>query len=425
MRQFVFIIGAFLLLPFLANGQDFQWQKREFIFEAAAGMNYTRFDLAEEEMRPLARPFTGFGITYALNPQWGIKGNGLFAQRASKIKSGTNYQSLGFDFQIMPQFKWDDLYFNAGISHHLPINQGLQYKGSASSERTRVEPDEISVVNPQISALLGFEMKLMPNWKIYTNFSIPLKAQQHNNVQVGLTYRLSRRAPSKESARKIRRRTTAKQIKELRNGALLVRLRTSKPVIEALKRKGFPQKAKEVARKQRLENINLIKAFHQYYNFSEVRFFMSDYSSKVRKGKTQHYFVNDSLVVDSSLVLRNTKHLYTAEFGQIEEDTATFFSHYDLVQTGNFAFVQVPRFYGGGGNTFTALVIKDQQFEQLHRPFPYYSRALFKAMEDHPGHRFFYFPVMLFSPMTYGECVENLNQKLHRFYRKVERRERR
>lgn len=412
---------VFLVLIFhqsFSFGQDFQWQKGEFIVEAAAGFNYSRFQLSEQKLSPLARPYVGFTLTHALNSKWALKNNSFFSQKASQIKSGTNYYSLGFDLQFLSQYKLDDLYFHAGFAYDTPINQGLQYVGGAATERTKVRPDEVGSLNSQIHFILGVEMKLMPNWKVFSNFSIPIQEQRSRNVQLGLTYRLSRRAPSEESARKIRRRITARQINELRNGALLVRLKTSKPTIEALRKKGLHEKAKEVEQKQRLENINLIKAFHRYYNFSEVRFFMSNYSSKVRKGEFQNFFVNDSLVVDSSLVLRNTKHIYTAEFGHIEPDTSSHFSHYELVQTGNFAFIQVPRFYGGGGPTFTALVIKDKMFNQLYRPFPYYSRALFKAMEDHPGHRFFYFPVMLFSPMTYGECVENLNQKLHRFYRK-------
>jgi hypothetical protein len=236
-----------------------------------------------------------------------------------------------------------------------------------------------------------------------------------------LTYQVSHRAAKKESARRIRKRIAGRQIQQLRDGALLVRLKTSEPTIRAMKSKGMHYEAGQTQKQQRMENIALVRAFEQFYTFSELRFFMSHDSKKVKANEFEGIFVNDSLEVDSNLFLRNKKHIFIAEYADIEPDTAVIFSHYEWESTGDFAMVQVPMFYGGGGNSFMALVIRDEEFEQLHRPFPYYSRALFKAMQDNPGHGVFFLPASLFSPMTPAETVKNLNDKLYRYWDKNKR----
>jgi hypothetical protein len=408
-------VGVFL------QAQQPLWRSGEFLLGVNLGVNYSNLDIRDSRLKSGARPFSGLDATYVLNHRLGLKGAGFFSMKSSIFSSTVSLEQTGIDLQFYPQYKIDDLFLNAGLAVDFPINKNLQYKGSGGSEGTRIDQEIAEERLRQLNLLLGFELKLMPSWRISANFMLPAFNSQSRNFQLGLSYRISQPRNTKVSPRKIRKRITARQIKSLKDGALLVRLKTSKPTIEALKRRGLFYEAREKERQQRIENISLVKAFQSRYNFSEVRFFTSDQSWKVRQGNFEGIFVNDSIQVDSNIVLRNKKHVYTAEFDLIEPDTATFFSHYRWVPTGNFAAVQVPVFYGGGGNSFMSLVIKDQQFRQLYRPFPYYSRALFKAMEDHPDHGIFYFPLKLFSPMNYLDCVGNLDRKLWRFHEKVKR----
>jgi hypothetical protein len=403
----------------LSFSQSKKLVEGDWVYDATFGFNFTKLKSADKELERIARPFVGIKGAYVINPSWLIRTDGLFSMKASRIRNSANWQQVGFDMLSYGQYRWDDFYFNFGLIADLPINSNIQYLQGGSTELNRINPENFPNPNAQVNLLSGIEFKLMNNWKVSANFSIPTKAGNSSNIQFGISYQINKTEPTSESPRRIRKRTTKRQIRELRNGALLVRLSTSSMKIAALKAKGFPQWAEEVEKEQRVENLSLIRAFKSYYHFSEVKFFMSDQSNQVREGNFNGIFVNDDLEVDSTIELHNKSHVYSAEFAIIEPDTSRFFSHYEWVPTGNFASVPVPRFYGGGGNTFTALVIKDQNFDQLYRPFPYYSRALFKAMEDHPGHKIFYFPVMLFSPMTYSECVENLNDKLFRFYEKV------
>lgn len=414
------LVWIFFFLCFSLAAQESKVQTGDILYNINAGFNYSKIHLENREVDQLARPFLGLNGSLLLSEKWRMNSSALVSMKASKINSTNNIQQLGFNFLLYPQYKWDDFYFNGGLIVDVPFNSRLQSSsGSGSSALNTIVKEEIPSPKTQLNILLGFEFKVVENWKLAANFHLPSRQGNSRNFQLSVIYQINKRAAKPENARKIRKRITTRQIRQLKNGALLVRLKTSIPKIEAMKKMGMAQEAEEVAKNQKIENFSLMKSMKAYYDFSEVRFFYSYDSKKVRKGRFKGIFLNDSLKVDSNIVLRNKKNIFTAEFALLEQDTSKFFSHYEWVQTGHFAFVREPRYYGGGGNTFMALVLRDQDFKQLHRPFPYYSRALFKAMKDHPGHGFFYFPVRFFSSGSYRECIQNLNEKLWRFYEKT------
>jgi hypothetical protein len=417
------IIIAFLLSfgSISLKAQEKEVNTGDFISSVQAGFNYSRLNLAEVQLRQVARPFFGVRTAYVLGKKWHLNAAGMFSMKGSEIRAQRGIQQVGIDLHLYQQFRWDDLYFNAGAVYDWPINSGFYSLGNVGSQGTTFNRSDYDSPRAHMSVLLGFEFKLMDNWRLGTNFYVPCTPHGTNNLQLTLTYQVSHRAAKKESARRIRKRIAGRQIRQLRDGALLVRLKTSEPTIRAMKSKGMHYEAEQTQKKQRMENIALVRAFEKFYTFSELRFFMSHDSKKVKANEFEGIFVNDSLEVDSNLFIRNKKHIFIAEYADIEPDTAVIFSHYEWQSSGDFAMVQVPMFYGGGGNSFMALVIRDEEFEQLHRPFPYYSRALFKAMQDNPGHGVFFLPASLFSPMTPAETVKNLNDKLYRYWDKNKR----
>lgn len=415
----------FILVSFLAsfsfaklNAQEQEAKTGDFISSIQAGFNYSRLNISDVQLRQVARPFIGVRTAHVLGEKWHLNAAGMFSMKGSEIRAQKGIQQVGLDFHLFQQYRLDDLYFNAGFVYDWPINSGFYSLGNAGSQAASFNRADYDSPQAHMGVLLGFEFKLMDNWRLGTNFYVPTSSKGTNNLQLTLSHKISHRAARKESSRRIRKRIAGRQIKQLRDGALLVRLKTSKLKIEAMKSEGLYYEAKHTQIQQKRENIALIRAFKQYYTFSEYRFFMSDDSKQVLNENFEGIFVNDSLEVDSNLFLRNTKHIFVAEYADIEPDTAVLFSHYEWQSTGDFAMVQVPRFYGGSGNSFMALVIRDDKFEQLHRPFPYYSRAVFKAMEDNPGHGVFFFPIQLFSPTTPAKTVEQLNDKLYRFWKK-------
>lgn len=418
MRKVGFIVFLFVFCNLNSVAQEKKIEAGDFLSSLQGGFNYSRLNLSDIQLRQVARPFVGLRTAYVLGEKWHLNAAGMFSMKASEIRAQRGIQQIGFDFHLYPQFRWDDLYFNAGLIYDFPINSGFYALGNSGMQSLSIVRSDYASPEAHLSILLGIEFKLMENWTLGTSFYIPQSQRGTNNLQFTISYRFSHRGANKESARRIRKRIAARQIRDLRDGALLVRLKTSMPTVNAMRSKGWENEAKQVEKQQRLENIALIQAFHRFYSFSEVRFFMSYNSKKILEREFEGVFVNDSLEEDSSIILRNQKNIFIAEYADLEPDTAVFFSHYEWVQTADFSMVQVPRFYNSGVNSFMALVIRDDNFEQLHKPFPYYSRALYKSMQDNKGHGIFFFPVSLFSPMSPAECVKNLNDKLYRFLEK-------
>jgi len=109
--------------------------------------------------------------------------------------------------------------------------------------------------------------------------------------------------------------------------------------------------------------------------FVPLTFFYSDYSQEVLdKQFDKVEFLNANLQYDSTIIFNNTPFL-TAEFGIIEQDTAKYFDGYYIVE-GKDGLEKLTKYSGGTDMTFGALIIKNELFFQLRKPFPYYSRTL-------------------------------------------------
>lgn len=201
----------------------------------------------------------------------------------------------------------------------------------------------------------------------------------------------------------IDRLNAEKQIRELRNGILLIRLKTRLPLIQALQEKGRSTDAELVRLKQFSENKEIIAAFRTWFKFCPTYFFYSNYSDYIREGKIDSvYFLTDSAEVDSAITLPE-KPFYIAEFTWLDRDTATFAGGTYLYRGENG--LERRTYYEGGGNYgFEALVFKSAQFYQLRRPFPYYSRTL-KSL-----------PVFR---RSYKRVVQRANDALFYYYNKV------
>ena len=82
----------------------------------------------------------------------------------------------------------------------------------------------------------------------------------------------------KISFRKQLKATTKVQINQLKNGALLLSLKTNKSKIAALKKIGKNNQAQDLEKKQSQLNKSIIAAFKTKFNFCPTYFFFSDYA---------------------------------------------------------------------------------------------------------------------------------------------------
>lgn len=177
------------------------------------------------------------------------------------------------------------------------------------------------------------------------------------------------------------------QINLLKNGALLVRLKTNSRTIANLKKAGNIDLATQVERETQLTNKAIIRAYTQELKFCPVYFFNSDCSDSVKHKRLENIFVDTNLIISPSIVCN-------ASFYLIAEQGGIYNSSLGIVRE-SLADKAVER-----GSVFreASVVIKNRYFIQVHKPFPYFQK----------GTNFKHFK----------EYIQQFNSKLQEFYTK-------
>ncbi len=205
---------------------------------------------------------------------------------------------------------------------------------------------------------------------------------------------------SKTSFKQQINQSAKEQIEQLKNGALLVRLKTKSTAINALRKAGKNVQADEVEKQQALFNLNIIDAFKTKFNFCPTYFFYSDYSDNVKEKQFDKVvFLNDSLKPDPTIKF-NKQSFLVADFGTVEQDTARYYSHTSVEPDGNFSVKKVDHYYGGPSFSYDGLIIRSDKLIQLRHPFPY----LVRTRDPRP------------KPKKLNKVVKTMNQKLISFY---------
>ncbi len=167
------------------------------------------------------------------------------------------------------------------------------------------------------------------------------------------------------------------QIKQLKGGVLLIRLHSKKNLTDTLRKKGMPEQAEEIEKKQSYYNLEIIHAFRESFNFCPVYFFYSEYSEAVKKKQFDKViFLNEKLRQDTSIKF-NAQQFFCAEFGTISNDTSrSSVTHYET-DSGKQPEAHTKQYEGADGPTtgITGIIIESDQFIQLRKPFPFYKRT--------------------------------------------------
>ncbi|MGZ6522636.1 MAG: hypothetical protein ACXVDT_12450, partial [Bacteroidia bacterium] len=127
------------------------------------------------------------------------------------------------------------------------------------------------------------------------------------------------------------------EIDLLKNGALLIRLKTSELQINAFKKAGNEQKAEELKKSQEDENKAIIEGFKANFTFCPVYFFYSDHSEEIKSGNYSGLFD-----VNYKPVSNFNSNYLIGEYDQSDERT------------------QIHAFF-----------IEDKNYEHLRSPFPF------------------------------------------------------
>lgn len=159
-----------------------------------------------------------------------------------------------------------------------------------------------------------------------------------------------------------RKLISAWQIKNLKTGALVVKLKTNKYLIEALQKEGRDELAQQKKMEMLGINKNVSKAFRNEYKFSKIYFIYSYNSDTLLKGARTSIFLDSNLVVDPTITMTESYYLicepdyiYNSSIGFVPEDSARF---------------QTER---GTPTLESPIVIKNKYGHQLKKPFPFNS----------------------------------------------------
>lgn len=210
-----------------------------------------------------------------------------------------------------------------------------------------------------------------------------------------------------------RRKAVAKwQINQLKNGALVVRLHSSKTLIESLKKMGKADLATQKEYETYAFNKNVVKAFKSCYTFSKVYFFFGDNTDTLLNGARSGIFLDTNLTVDNSIVMNEPFYMmlekddiYNSSIGFVEEDTARY-----ITEKGTIT------------DHANYLIMKNKYGHQVKAPFPVSAGGY----TDDAGSEYVYKPVgdkwvHIAVPKIYRinrmcAFAENLSDRLTSFY---------
>ncbi|MCT4580567.1 MAG: hypothetical protein N4A35_04045 [Flavobacteriales bacterium] len=191
--------------------------------------------------------------------------------------------------------------------------------------------------------------------------------------------------------RAMRAEMAKEQIKELKNGVLLVQLKTRQKTIDAYLKKGLEKKANKVQELQQQDNLNIIKGFHHYFNFCPVYFYTSKDYKNVKAQNFSAVTFYDSLMNPQKIAhdLNNTNY-YICEISKNNYSNSTLNN--------------IPNFSSKHDNSikFDAFIIKNKDFQQLSSPFPYYAKT-HVAVKVKDKKRW--------------EAIRKINYRLHTYYK--------
>lgn len=150
------------------------------------------------------------------------------------------------------------------------------------------------------------------------------------------------------------------QINELKEGALVVRLKTNKLLIDELIKLGNTALAKEKQIEQFAINKNTMFAYKDYLTFCKVYFMYSHSSDSLLKGVRNGIFLDTNLLPDPSITM-------TEKFYLIAERDRALSSSIGFVPEDSAQLVQER----GNPIKMMAILVKNKYGHQLKGPFPY------------------------------------------------------
>lgn len=386
-----------LLLAFVANmlalnAQDSLYAESRILAGFSAGLNINKFSLPFEDLSPGTSPSFGLFQVIRLSNSFSLKLDEKFSRRKSVImhpyrKIVGNY----IDISVLPQFRLTDV---------VAFQAGLIVNGYV---------DDISF--SELNAVAGANIRLQQRLNLDVTYQLPLAKDNTSTLNVSLNYIINKRKHKQPRQRKIERNNRISKIEDLNNGILLVRLKDWEQKTDAYEQSGDSAEANRLAAFRKSQNLAIMEAFKNQYHFSEVAFFMSRDSKKIKDGNFEGVFLNDSLQKDSSITIDKSKPRLIGEVDFLEADTSKHWqsSHYNIYTK------KYEKIYYSNSADFSrcAIVIRDANFVQMRKPFPYYVSCQTELKDDPLVN-----PVNVIIKRNFVKAVSKLDSNLNYFHQK-------
>ncbi len=405
-------VRRLLILSVLLFSANVSLGQGDFSYGLFGGLNLTKLSSGVDTISGTARPFIGLYGQYRPVKLLSAEVNAAYSMRGERLDQTTIRGEANFiDAHLLFKVHFLRAFsFGTGIGYYHALNARVVNRINTD----RIFKSEIEDVSPFSQTVvpleLGFEFQNLAT--LHFTYGYALNGGFNNSA---VTFRFPIRVTPKEQRAPSRRMVAKDQIRNLRKGALLVRLPTAQPLIAALNERGETETTQEVIRAVETNHREIVSAFKAQYSFSKVYFFYSNYSEEIRIGNFSSLmnadFENISLANADSL-----PHYFIAEFANLKPDTARYYIGDRIEPDPNGGLRWVKR-YGDSdiGADFRALVIKDHNFVQLSDPFPYYVRSFKKSFRETPEELIFLFPLTPFLNIDHDLAVHKLDSKLRRF----------
>lgn len=169
----------------------------------------------------------------------------------------------------------------------------------------------------------------------------------------------------------------AQLLRNMKNGSLIVRLKTNQKSIDAYRRAGKELIAERIETERRNQNLKLYWAFRNYFTFCKVYFIYAHETQRFLDGE-RNVFLDKDLNVDPSITFDETEFIF-CEYGSAQPFAG--FQDYapsDInkrerpeVLAGKESRESIIVRSGTETTISSGLVLTDKYLQQLGRPFPY------------------------------------------------------
>lgn len=374
---FVVFIHAVAALPEVASGQIVSRENLPYAFGygLTGGLTMSGFTGDSVNYNGVTMPYGAFFMALDVTEIFGL------SAEVGYLMKGINRQSPYERYRY--NFFSGDVAAHVRIAGFLQLGGGYRYGFENSSRKILLDGNSASGIDRvevpgfgnygQWTALAMIYFS--PSTSVLLRYGIPSKEVPMTHFQVGVRIDLEKRVHEIDYDKIERDNRRAKiQAAMLKDGILLVRLGSMRSSIAAMEERGMMEEAQKLREATHAGNLEVIHAFSKY-TFSEVLFFYDYHSKLVRDGETDTIFFNskfEPVIPDTPF-----NHTFIAEFGFYSEpDKSYHLKHdyqyikdHDIHPDSSGAWIK----YGHKGLGVGGIIIMDQQFEPLLKPFPVFT----------------------------------------------------